>query len=686
MPIAINEITGEEIEVDSKGKLIRQIKPPSKVNVEKTSRQFGGSSVDDPTRVQGFVSQSKPPTTISEGEARRTRGEAIPLVTGAAGAYLGGPAGSGLGAFAGDLIKQELQNRFPQTFGSLPEDQEDPGGALVSAGTTGLLNFAGDKTAGALGTFAGRVKSGTVKDRISNYLMRSRLFGGDALEPEVREFLTANPDFPITHGQATGNKLTQFLEANLGGSKSKQIRAEQQDVFKNKFEQEAGMGVSSNDPERLGLTVASKVEEGFKSSSKDIDRVYNNLRSIAKQNTAKVPGKPTESKILDAQGKPVQTATENTIEGPVTLSNASNDANTLLEKIKTTYGVDNADDLLPQLEEEQRVALRTLRRFAEQTVDKSGKPIPVPLNVALDMKRITGNRAFKSFFGDMDSQRLQALNRNLDTDIRESIGKWDKNGPEALKQYALGNKYFQTQAQVFKETPAVEGLLTDPLGVTRNVKELFSDPGQLRMALVATQGDNGQTKKALKSEFLSDIFNSAFSKAEGKFSKGTAYELFTDRNKEPILRQLFTGEEANNLKRFFKTIDKVNTEIPFNSATSLGWSAARQGAAVAGTLLPFITSGDINENTLAQSGLILGAIIGTKQFTKNALLNPRMVRIATDLAQLPPDSYKAKQVARTLFQAMRGTKVTLELINGMTAEAEINSKGEIDPTFAIPKN
>lgn len=684
MPIVRDKTTGKRYEVDNAGNVLREISGSTTVNIQKDVDRFGGGRVPRSERTSKSRDKEKAAKTPDPEETRQSAASLIPLVTGSAGAIVGGPMGAGLGAFSGDLIKQELQNQWPNTFGKLPESEQTPGGALLNAGVEGVSNFAGDWAFGKLGTYASRIKLGTLKDKASEWLLKSRLFRGEKMEPEVRQFLSENPDMPITAGQATGNKISQFLEANLGGTRGREIRKEQQGIFKDRFESEARDNVSSTDPERLALTASSKVQEGSDSLMKDVNRVYANLRGIAKQNVTKVQGKPKESKILDANGKPIQTPVEESIEGPIVAGKAYEDAKYLLDKIQKDYGLQNADELLPFLEEEQRAAFRALKRFADSAVDKSGKPVAIPLNVALDAKRIIGNRAFRSFFGDMESQRLQQLNRNLDEDIRTSIGKWGKNGSEALKQYALGNKYFQTHAELFKETPGITGLLQGGPGTIENVQTILRDPVQLRRTLVAVD-DNGQTKKALKSEFLSDIFNSAFSKAEGKFSKGTAFEMFGDRDKQPIINQLFTGEEKRSLQRFFKTIDKVNADIPFNSATSLGWSLARQGAAVAASTLPFAFTGEVNETSLAFSGLILGGIIGAKQFTKNVLLNPRMVRIATDLAQLPPDSLKAKQLARVLFQGMKGTRITLQLVNGMTAEAEINAKGEIDPRFSLPK-
>lgn len=576
----------------------------------------------------------------------RFLGEAIPNFAGAAGGMLGGLPGLAGGTFAGSLIQRMLQSQFPQQFGV---ESEGIGGAVQGAGFDALVNTALEVPFRAIS-----------KLPLSGPVLRSELakrFMGKSLAPEVGAGLRARPDLPITVGQGGQGTTANLLENLVTPIGKRKVRDIQQEMLS----QEAkGLIGPSSSPQQIAEAVRGSLLGGLEDISTLANQQFGKLRLIAKQNVIKVAhpsgqvGRGTQS-----------------IEGPIAFTKTNKLAGKVIDKLNEDFGTESANTLLASVREEQRDAINALQRI----VTLGGKPLS--LDAALRIKAITGDKGFKSLFPGAEESTFRRLNALIDEDIQKSMSAWPRLGDIAPQIYREAKGSFEQSRVLFKETPTTSSLIEGPIGKIENIKTILKDPELIKRTKGAAKNPE-QVKATLGSEFLADIIEKGVDPSTKQFRSSAPISEFLSRENDSIIRQLFTSNQRSAITNFFKVVERLDPKLPLAGVTALGIRAAGAGITLAPGLIDFAMTGSL-KSSVQTSGLILGGLIGLNTFTKKVLLDPRVARIAANLAKLPPTSPQARAMSRTLFGALKGTQIMLMAPDGtILGPAEIGKTGKIE--------
>lgn len=591
---------------------------------------------------------------------------AIPPLGAAAGTAIGGPLGSVPGYMLGSLAKQALQTQFPAALGTAPDTGE---GALTDIGLDLTQNLPFDLLFTPAAKYGARAITKT-GEPLKTALAKK--FVNKSLDPEIASFLQQNPQIPITVGQGGGNWVANLFENILTPDLKRKVRDTQQKEMIIKLgdlmQQYSPTGSPIvPDAEVIGHIVKTELEAGEKQVSQTVTGLKNNLLTTAGMNKVTEP--------IIKEGKKVG---EREVLGPTYFQEAALYAQDFINRLKARYGVGGGKSLYRTFrsDPEMSASLKALEDIANTLDPKTGEIKPIALETALDIKALTGNKGFVKKVGAGEYVFMK-LNRAIDRDIQKSLGDLP-NGSTALDFYKQYNAAATFKAQMFKETAPIANTIESTLSGMPNVKQILADPVAIEKTITASRNPS-TTRKALQTEFLTDIFLSSrsFDKESGQFVAKVPYAEFTNRANTPIAKILFPPSERQGINNFLKTIQHLDPKLPLAGVTALGIRATGAGLTFASGAIGSAFTGSLS--TGAQlGGLISGVLVGSRDFTKRVLLNDRNARLAARLAHLPPESGEAKAITKVLFSALKGTQVALLNQEGVElGPARIDNNGKV---------
>lgn len=390
-------------------------------------------------------------------------------------------------------------------------------------------------------------------------------------------------------------------------------------------------------------------------------RTWDQTRELARSYKQRFQGPATEvdTGVLDANGQPMKMMKEGSsevIEGPINPMASREFANEILSGIKKAYNLNSTEDLFGAVAEEQKGAITLLGRIAESKG-------PIPMDVAIDLKRITGSKGFRnSIPNGVQEGMFRKLNSGLDADIETSIQGWDSPLKDhTLRQFRRAKALTTKKAQIFKDMSEVENLRSTPYSGTQEMKAILRDPNTVRNAIRGAK-DRPEMRKTLQAEWLADTQSRA--SENGQFV-GTSDILnrALDREHDGVFQSLFSPAEQTQIRSLFTTIKDLSSGVGNEGQRNLAMREVSNGISFSGALLQMISKGEMKP-LLSASGKQLAGIVGGKSFIKNVALNPQVARAAMQLQKVSPESPRAKALAKVVFGALRGTEILLTTPEG----------------------
>lgn len=553
-----------------------------------------------------------------------------PLVGGMVGGVPGAIAGGVLGDIASQGAREPTQPISPKEaiLNGLAS-------GAVQGGTN--LGFAGlDKVKAAI--FKGLINPSTAADVAAQK--------GFAAFPQLN---------PTASELKPSSRFLQLIEDLGAPLKKRQRLQEQQGLAKDTaLDISAGFNPSGTrefpTPDITAGAQRTTTKEGLKQLTRIENNAFDVSRLIARGNTINHNG-------VD-------------VEGPIILKNTINIADKEVQRrhLLSQYGT--LDPLKIVTDEDKQVAgayrdlLSAMEIDPKTNIplrDAQGQLIPKPIgyDLALQIKRNTGKLGgFGEVRRDIQERQFAGLNKAADTDIRESFPLWKSNGDVALKNYDVGNKVTQKIYGTYLQAP-VENLLKGPNSGAAEMRQALSDPNALNRMLAS-----GRDRRPLQSEAVSDIFAGAFDDASKEFNGNSALEEWHKRENLPIFRKLFNATDRSNLENFFTTIKGISQKLTFAGAPAAAFRIAGAGIYVGGGVLSGkLFDGNISTGELYSLG-VLGLAIGTNQFTRKVLLNPKIARMATSGFKSTVGSGEAHLATKAILQSLSGETVRLVTQNG----------------------
>jgi len=655
MGIIVKEENGKKTYVDEATGRAEEYEGRTLLRVFK-DESFAGTVKKNASPQRQFISpNAKIKQSIPEPmQIGRNIVDYLPAIGATAGSFASPVLGTMAGGLTGTALANSFKNLSPEFFGQPISPLE----GLLTAGIDAAANFA---LGGGLLTKAGTLKAGMLK-----------IFGK---AQAISGFLRANPDFPVTTGQATGNPVANIFESVFPYSsvKSGRIRETQQGLLEQKFKDLYPTQLSG--PAEIATVVKDSVNSGLQEVQRMEGAAYGHLRNIIAANPSNVEGMP--------------------ISGAVTFTESVNLANTILTKLKNKLGTQGAESIDSAVRADLRDSITRLEPIAlTQTTAKptlvtaGGKPIPgkttinpVDFEAAKLYRSTVGKSAFKksAIEAGVTERELTQLYDALTTDMETSLAKLPFKGAEALDTFRIANKITTHKKQLYKETVPIRALVEETLSGIPDVKTVLRDPVAIDKALLASGSQAPTMRAALQTEFLQDIHNSSFDEATKRFSPKKALDLILDRDHNDSYRKLFSAPERNAHEQLFKAIHVFDPTVDRAGRVALGIRAGGAGLSVGAAIGELITSGSIPKSATV-AGALLGIVISGDVFTSKILMNNKLVRVATGLAKLPPESQKARVLKRILFLGLKGSTVAITDPNGnIIGNGTVGENGKVIP-------
>jgi hypothetical protein len=582
-----------------------------------------------------------------------TRGAAIGSGALAGGTMSGGnPLGVALGGVAGDQAYQmgqrgaaSMPGGGTEVWGKAPSNPVD---SMTESTLQALLEVGGGKVVNKL---SGLFKTGR-RGFVDNFFAKQAMNSAEDVKA-----LNANPDVPMTVGQATKGKLASWLEDVLmGGKKQKEFIDPAQDIFKNKAlkytKSVSGKGTDYTDPNfpvELGRKAVKSAQFEAERTQGVVDRLYTDLRkSLGKNDVDKViTTKKGSGGYMDYDTGQTIGGTPDTKEikdvvGPIYLNRsfdaAKNFSNIIDETIKSYTEKNFPEEAINSLRKAKSLIDPILT--AEKNVQ--GNPVlGYEDHKALRSIAHTINNKMEGV-DDLTKKKLGGIAGDLEdlltVDKKDSINQfWSKESRDIISR---ADKYFQARAKRYD--PAIakqlqgldpdvaqEQLMNHALGNVENARKYIK--------LVGSRNELGAHHVA---SVFKEIEN------EGHFYGGALQNKLT---RDPgVFRTTLSSAQRQGLEYLGRTMDHIQPRV----SDAGKYSLAFRGGTAALTILPAaldIAQGDAGGDTFFKSGAILGVLFGGKKFAEKYLLNPTKARQIAILARTPPGTPKANSLSRAIF-------------------------------------
>ena len=588
----------------------------------------------------------------------------LPNILGTGGDILGGPLGGAAGGFVGSAIKN-----YPQFFGG---DKTDAVTNVLKdtaeQGAMPLIAPALTEGAGKLGQFIGT-------------------HGASIFSKQVpQDLLDATHSFPggmpTSVGQETGSGAAKLLERSLAPGKQRElygIQNELLDARENELRQQltgmnktslqlpssSGSGPSISNEEFYGNEGKAAIQKNFDASKANMGKKYGLIdrdAEASKLNINVPTGETQTSSVLDAEGNPTVTPEMKQVEikGPIMYPQTGAIINKILPELQTTI------NRLPQDSPNRNRLVQlasTMQDLGKGIAGEDGSTTFVKDWNTIKQFRTDVYRSLNTTLpGDTSRAQggLKLLADSLGKDIDTSVKSvWDKVSPGSSDRMADALSTSRDHFSTFNDRiqSSAFGTPKRPADASTIFNTAKTNP-EAAGEMIKSLGTDGQ--RSIRGAFFDDII---------KNSRGNPIQSLQMLD-SPSYRRLFSASDYSDMSNFFKTIQTVQPD-----ASQMGkYSIAVRGAGVAIGLGGSLLTGHLPIST----GIGASVILGGNQFAERVLLNPKIARQASRLAQIDPGSAEATIVRRTILGAMRGTKVLLDYGDGEKKPATIGANGSVN--------
>jgi hypothetical protein len=598
-----------------------------------------------------------------------------------AGVILGGAAGNEayhLGQDAGQKLGggTEVWGQAPQ--GVVNRLQED---FLQSA-----LDLGGGKVATALSGLARKGAGGF----LSNFFNKNT-----RLSPEDVKAIEANPDVPMTVGQATGNNVANFMEDVFAtGKKQSKFIDPAQDLFKKKAI-DIGRNISGTPidytQQNVGELMSSRASRtaGARKVAlqKKIDTTYEGLRNGFSKNgdvEKVIITEPNDGPALYApggpEGKGVQiNSTKQTIrdiEGPIYLKRshdfASRFSTMLDERIAELKAEGMPDEMVSKLFSAKSILTPIVN--APKTLAKGMETPVLPWDDVKDLSSVSykiwktlkdSDEITKKKFAGMAGSLgdLLTADKKLSITGDSSIGTngWSQGSRKAIDKAERLHKakLARFNGKMVKDL-VNEGADVDVIQ-EKIMDQALTTPEQARKYMMAVGGKTDEAGRELATKFITDQFVAA---EKGGHFYGTNF-LDALKAKGDMFRTVMSSSQRQAVEYLGRVMEHISPETSNAGKYSVYF---RQGSFILSGALGAsagLTGGDGGGDMLKGAALGIALPMSAKRFVNKVLLDPERARKFAVLARTPPDSPKAKLLVQSIFGPGKYGKIARGGVNLM---------------------
>lgn len=438
-------------------------------------------------------------------------------------------------------------------------------------------------------------------------------------------------------------------------------------------------------PEVAAGEMRDMTSRGFEHFQEVEDKTWNKFRAFGNAFKVKTqaPQKEVASQIVGADGKPIMRMQDGAIEeiaGPIWINRAKGTADSILSSIKKNYNKKSTEELFGVLAEEQKPLIAIMDRLAKTEG-------PIPIDVAVDLIRITGSKGFKNdIAGNVNEALFRKLRQELKMDGEESIAKWGTDvakdtglafPKETLQLWRRANAITSQKARIFKDKKEITNMMDTSTTGKQDMKTILSDAQHIRDAIrSAPPGDRQRMKQTMQAEWLSDI-QSRSTKDGQAIPFSNVLDTIFKREENAEINALFNGQDKQRLRNVFSVIKDV-TENDANVGQQYVTIRTGTGAvSFAGDIFKSVMSGKMS--TMIGSGAkTLTALLGGKAFIEKIALDPQLSRVAIELAKTNKVTPRTKALSRKLFLGLRGAELIVQTELGEnTVVIDENGKAQI---------
>jgi hypothetical protein len=654
------------------------IPPPTPAPEPSKFRAFGeGGLIKIPTQgtnLGKFEAEYQKQRDEGSSEITKAASQALPIVGGVGGAFLGGPVGAAIGTALGSGVNSKVQG------GSNADALID---ATIGGGTAyvggAVLPSIESKIAAALAGTVFNKGAGELRKSISNIQHPDNTTEPDSAGSQGIDLMK---DFGINLGlNLVGGAVTNKLNARGAtpkeplGNVANQTR--EQIVSPGPTQQS---GVPSRSTTEYGADAIKSIKGSLAKSEAVEKKAFNNFRTNhVEPNTEKLTklvgyeqGKIVDPKTGEAPLIPKFEEVE--VKGPIYTANTQVLAQKVMPKLDEFMKGETFQQLPPNMQTKYTNLYATIKDLATpfEAVDKTGHPVQIPIKewetlkeVRTQINDMVGGKPNPTF----PQAGLKLVADELKKDIDLSIGSLWRNGPEAEKALAIANKATQFKKQVFtKEIDKLQyGSYEDGKLDTR----ISGDPSEVFKAAYKSPEKAARLMKALgpnnqgymKGDYFDNVLmNKGFGSNYSKFNPSA---IVTElENPNSVSRTILNADERNNVLRFARAAKNMGDEQAKLSSLSflngkfninLGIAASR---ATTGSSIP------------------ARVVIGGLQLMEAVRDNKAMVDIGSRLIKIRPDSAEAQNASKLFLRGLRGAEVVLN-INGEDRPATIGDNGKV---------
>lgn len=646
---------------DSQGNIIEVADDGTVTVVEEAAQPVPEPTLQQPqlpsTQAQQLISpQAELRTATPPGVAALNY---LPTITGFGAGLIGGLAGGPIGTAAmgtaGATVGETLRNTFLQHIAP-PELR--PTNEQVFANVTGeLLGSAlGETIAGGVGRLISRVP--LTRAFISRQLVNR--FGQRS--PQFEQFLKDNPNIPVSVGQITNSPVLKFLEDVVStGKKVNLVRVQQDLVGDLATKAVASFHPSGTNIEDVGNELIRNLRDGSMMYRNIENNLYTQVRNIASKTKLAQKGLPGSQ-----------------VTGPVVLNKTIAVLSDILENLPTVTNLTELRSLLAAKDKKFAIYLDAIA----DVYKRGTAPTPVPFEFAQTMKSILGREGKSALTVPPQHQRkLQEVASAITEDIEDSMRKFWTDGEHAAQLFSSARSVATQRRHLFNETNIIKRLLKQQ-NVSDDIDELIKDHNKLDAVLEASASPD-VTRRLLAANYLDNLFQKSKTVTKDGvvgIDIGKAATEFANRKAEPSVRRLFTTSQRANIETLLTTLDRLKPEVSTASRWALHWRAGMGLGIAAISLGPSLyrlgTEGTLKKpTTLEQVGILF--VLG-RLATNKILLDPKLTRIAADLAHTPKESFKARHSVRALLYGLRGYDVYIKNLDGVTlSQGIIDDNGRV---------
>lgn len=502
----------------------------------------------------------------------------------------------------------------------------------------------------------------------------SKFFSPDPNVPIKSVLEQAPKDLNLTVGQATQNKLAQFVESLVVSEGKKDIRTLEQTVVKNRMADDLARSITGYNrasiPTRQELAQLSGSSAG--SQYKAVHTIRRDLYNTAKEEIANStapgyriePSKPSTlidpktSKIFPTSTTPQLIPTS--LVGPVNPARTIDFAqNTVLKDIDAFIGdPNNSNYQLPEVKSAVDALRNKVSTFVRgNLVDSKFQPVMNYETAIKDKDEL--NQLFKKTPYNLQTQLAETIRTMRDLisqDITDSSVNWTPEAKASLdraKEYHIQTFNKLYGPTIAKKMASVGKFKGDPDIIEENILKMGAQNATIAEEIVNASG----TKKPLASQYIKRFFD-VMTNADDQMV-GTSGVTFLNKTKE-VAAKFLTRDQRDGMDILARTVQATTPNAKQVPMASIMFRA--------GYMTVSVGSGLIAGNLTGSAGAGM-AVMATVPWAKGALSDMMMssanARLAAKAARLAPGSPESTSIIKSLFKTgLRGVRFELQTATG----------------------